>query len=115
MADKEYPQDTPVPMRVVYAYRAYDGGGKPAPITTIKLKDILNDEAAERTLGYPGTPNREWEARAKAFYISQASEIEIALWEALPGGTYDALMALMMNRKSALYRVRHRDPEEKKD
>ena len=42
---------------------------------------------------------------ARGWYTSEAQEIEAALHESLPGGTYDQLLAAMMKRKSSLFRV----------
>jgi len=49
------------------------------------------------------------------FYTEQALAIERALYGSLPGGTYDRLLGLMLQRKSTHFRVAHDAPEEPED
>jgi hypothetical protein len=45
--------------------------------------------------------------RANAFFIDQASDLEEALYNSLPGGTYDRLLGIMLKRKSTHFIVSH--------
>ena len=42
---------------------------------------------------------------ARAFYAGQARELADALFASLPGGTIDALLVEMLDRKRSLFRV----------
>lgn len=47
----------------------------------------------------------EWSAQHVRFYNEQAAKLEQALYESLPGGTYERLLALMLNRQSGILAV----------
>lgn len=42
-----------------------------------------------------------------AFFLKEAAEIEKALYESLPGGTYDRLVGLFLQRKASHFIVSH--------
>ena len=54
-----------------------------------------------------------WEKVMAGFYQDEADRIEKALWNGLPGGTYDRLLAAMLNRAASLYHLSHGDIEER--
>jgi len=55
----------------------------------------------------------EWKTveKADAFFTDEAIKLEIALYESLPGGTYDRLTGLMLKRKASHFCVSHGMPE----
>lgn len=48
-----------------------------------------------------------------AVFQREAKQIEEALYNALPGGTYDQLVGLLLQRKASHFVVRHADYKEK--
>jgi hypothetical protein len=50
--------------------------------------------------------DRDYLARARVFYRAQAQDVLAALHHALPGGTLDALFALMAEQRASVYRIR---------
>lgn len=50
-------------------------------------------------------------ALAEKFYEREANIVEETL-QHLPGGVYDRVLGLMMERRASLLRVRHQFPEE---
>ncbi len=44
----------------------------------------------------------------RAWFETQAATLELALYETLPGGTYDRLLALMLQRKASLLVISHK-------
>jgi hypothetical protein len=67
------------------------GSGQVVPSVTIRITDSLPVFA---TL-----------AEQDAYHDAQATTIETALIESLPGGTYDRLVGRMLERKASHYRV----------
>lgn len=56
-------------------------------------------------------PFREFEARNRAFFADEAKKLADALYATLPGGTLDALLVDLLDRKRSIYRVRHDEPD----
>ncbi len=59
--------------------------------------DLLDEEIGTK----PG-----WEQRWRDTYRTQAKHIENLLHNSLPGGTYDALLVAMMERKRSIFKVK---------
>jgi len=56
----------------------------------------------------------EWKTlleKADAFFTDEAIKLEVALYESLPGGTYDRLTGLMLKRKASHFCVSHDGPK----
>ena len=49
---------------------------------------------------------------SKLQHLSEASDLELALYNALPGGTYDRLLGLMLARKATHFVVAHGELEQ---
>ena len=50
-------------------------------------------------------PDTESDALGKLWHHGDAADLEGALYNALPGGTYDRLLGMMLSRKASAYRV----------
>lgn len=48
---------------------------------------------------------------ARLTYEHQGKQLELALYNSLPGGTYDQLLVAMMERKASLFKVSFADQE----
>lgn len=55
-------------------------------------------------------PFREFETRNRAFFDDEAKKLADALYASLPGGTIDALLVQLLDRKRSIYYVRHDEP-----
>lgn len=53
----------------------------------------------------PDESGPDWEKRWRAFYREQAKQMCDLLEASLPGGTYDALLAELCERKACILRV----------
>ncbi len=82
---------------------------KAAPVATQDIPDIEIQIGPE----FPPYGNdTEWVRRMGQFYNVEAQKLMEAL-QSLPGGTWDRLLCLMLDKKASLYRVRLFEPEEK--
>lgn len=81
----------------------------------IKAGAIGNDAPDDVTITISGEPDDTVSLKeARLFYEHQAASLYEALRNALPGGTFDELLALMMKKRASLFRVPLFDqPEEK--
>ena len=76
--------------------------GSPVPSVTIKLRDPipeLGSSAASNTNDLLALYDKQ--------FMDQAKALEEALYKALPGGTYDRLCGLMLQRKAGHFIVSH--------
>lgn len=79
-----------------------DGGRGDSATAVIRILDPL-DVGSNEHLGLPeSASSAEVVQRSRDFFLGQAREIHTALLAALPGGTYDALFALMAHHKASL-------------
>ncbi len=82
-------------MTVVCIYRAQPLNGRGGEPTIIRLAEQIPD------VGHGG----DVLARAKALYAGEGERLASALWNSLPGGTFDALLGEMLALKASLFRV----------
>lgn len=80
---------------VASVHKASTGGHGPVP-------DLLITSHGE----IPSSHGRSLDEIRRTFE-TDAKQIESALWEALPGGTFDALVGLMLHRKASQFVVSH--------
>ncbi len=80
------------PIREVTIHRA-DG-----PVQPVVIR--IEHEAPETP------PTSDYAQQAAARFQEQGESLADALWEALPGGTIDALLGAMLTRRASLLRVR---------
>ena len=76
--------------------------GKAHSNTEIPLRSvgiIIDDEVDT------GAEEYDWETVQREVYDAQARDLERALCAALPGGTYNRLLAQMLERKAGLLRI----------
>jgi len=57
-------------------------------------------------------PEMESLDAAEMTYWNEADELSEALYDALPGGTFDRVLVRLMEIKATLFRVSHKLPEE---
>lgn len=50
-------------------------------------------------------PANNWVERSENFFMEQARDLEEALYNSLPGGTYDRLLGLMLKRRASHFIV----------
>jgi len=79
--------------RSIDVYRAQPIGDKEAPWCQIEI-------------GVP-IPRRETLEEGAFLFELDAKQLEFALHESLPGGTYDRLLGLMLKRKASHFIVSH--------
>jgi hypothetical protein len=81
-------------VRIYKAQQTIVGDRQPAPTTIVIDEEI------------PAVPSL---VDARKLYQREAARLANALFDALPGGTLDQLLAEMLERKASLLRVRFTD------
>lgn len=84
-------------MKRVEVCQARDGGSPVVPVV-IEVSGEL-PEIPRNTPNYLDEHTR--------MFLAEATKIEKALYDALPGGTYDQLVGLFLKRKSSHFIVSH--------
>ena len=80
---------------------------KAAPIGEQRVPDLTITCACE----IPEVGGTGWEYRASALYNGEGKALEAALLATLPGGTYDALLRAMLERRASFFRVPFESPK----
>ena len=89
--------------------RAHSAGRHRGPDgAVIRISSPLLDDDPEIGV-YRGDSVPVFEQKYRDFYLGQARELHEALLATLPGGTYDALFALMAHKKASLLVVPAQD------
>jgi len=79
-------------------FKAQGIGGDIPPSTTIRLEKEIPDPD-------PSLAHSAFLAAAEKVFQDQAAALETALHNALPGGTYDRLLGLMLQRRASHFLV----------
>lgn len=79
-------------------YKAQSTGDREAPSHVITIDEELPD--LPKAVG--ALPEAEWYQRVAKRFEREATELDAALHDSLPGGTYDALFAVMAKRKASV-------------
>jgi hypothetical protein len=79
------------------------------PGQTIPDLSLSATEEATRVAIDAVCPYSEFDARRRAFYDEQAGHIADALYASIPGGTIDALLVRLLDRRRSVLIVRHED------
>lgn len=74
---------------------------KARPIGDEEVKGVNIDIS----FNVPKFEDDNWHERAENFFMEQARDLEEALHNSLPGGTYDRLLGLMLKRKASHFIV----------
>lgn len=77
----------------------------------IESVEIWIDRTIPQTEYDPRTVSTTWEETVRRFYNAEAKELAEALWKSLPGGTFSALVAEMLEKRASLLRVPFGAPE----
>lgn len=79
-------------------FKASRIGGGIAPSTTIRLEEEIPEPDTDLT-------HSAFIAAVEKVFEDQATALETALHNALPGGTYDRLLGLMLKRRASHFLV----------
>jgi hypothetical protein len=79
-------------------YKAQPIGDQVIPDLDIRATDTLPEQ--------PFFPSSTWEKHWRDIYAAQAGAIADALYASLPGGTLDALLVEMLDRKRSILKVK---------
>jgi len=82
-------------MKYVKIGKAHSNTDVPLRSVTIIIHDEVDTSAEEY----------DWETVQREVYDAQAQELEEALYASLPGGTYNRLLARLLERKAGLLRI----------
>lgn len=79
-------------MSEIHIYAAHGFKGDPPIALTVRIDEVV--------------PHIDDPEQARDQFTEQGKTLADALWNVLPGGTVDQLLAALLQRKASLYRVR---------